>query len=55
MLKMVGRPIAFNPQASFAKYAKGKGWEIVVERKDAIFTLKDFTVASGDAGIVETR
>ena len=44
MLRMVGRPIAFNPNASFAKYAKKHGWEIVVERKDAIFKLKDFEV-----------
>lgn len=51
MLKMVGRPIAFNPNAKFAKYAKKNGWEIVVERKDAIFKLKDFEVISGDKGI----
>lgn len=46
MLKLVGRPIAFNPNLQLAKYAKRKGWEIVVERKDVIYSLDDFSFPS---------
>jgi HAD superfamily hydrolase (TIGR01490 family) len=42
MLSLVGHPIAFNPNGELAKYAKKKGWEVVVERKDAIYSLKKF-------------
>ncbi len=42
VLKMAGRPIAFNPNAQLAKFAKAKGWPIVVERKDVIYRIKDF-------------
>lgn len=42
MLKLVGRPIAFNPNRSFAEFAKKAGWEIVVERKDSIYKIKEF-------------
>ncbi len=42
MLSLVGKPIAFNPNLHLAKIAKKKGWQIVVERKDVIFELKDF-------------
>lgn len=42
MLKLVGNPIAFNPNRTFAEYAKNNGWRIVIERKDAIFEVKDF-------------
>lgn len=38
-LKMVERPIAFNPNAALYKYAKRAGWEIAVERKDVIYQL----------------
>ncbi len=38
-LKMVSRPICFNPNQKLYNYAKKKGWEIVVERKDVIYTL----------------
>lgn len=41
MLQMVGNPIAFNPTRSLAELAKQKGWRIVVERKDAIYEIKD--------------
>lgn len=43
MLSLVGRPIAFNPNMHLAKIAKRKKWRIVVERKDTVFELKDFT------------
>ncbi|MBI3273918.1 MAG: HAD family phosphatase [Candidatus Colwellbacteria bacterium] len=43
LLEMVGRPIAFNPNRKLAQYAKKKGWKIVVERKDVIYEIKDFS------------
>lgn len=42
LLSMVGNPIAFNPNAALAKHAKKMGWQIVVERKDVIYELRDF-------------
>lgn len=39
MLKLVERPICFNPNSILHKYAKRAGWEIVVERKDVVYTL----------------
>lgn len=38
MLEMVERPIAFNPNQKLYKHAKIRQWEIVVERKDVIYT-----------------
>ncbi len=38
-LKMVGRPICFNPNKKLYDYAKRAGWEIVVERKDVIYKI----------------
>ncbi len=42
MLKLVGKPIAFNPNAQLVKIAKQKKWQIVVERKDVIYRLLEF-------------
>jgi phosphoserine phosphatase len=39
MLKMVSRPIAFNPNRKLYQVAKRNRWEIVVERKDMIYRL----------------
>jgi HAD superfamily phosphoserine phosphatase-like hydrolase len=39
VLALVGKPIAFNPNLHLAKIAKRKNWPIVVERKDAIYSL----------------
>ena len=39
MLKMVSRPIAFNPNRKLYHAAKRNRWEIVVERKDMIYRL----------------
>lgn len=39
MLKMVAQPICFNPNSVLYSEAKRRGWEIVVERKDVIYTL----------------
>lgn len=38
-LKLVERPIAFNPNLKLYRYAKKHKWEIIVERKDVIFKL----------------
>ena len=38
-LKMVERPICFNPNILLYKYAKKRNWSIVVERKDVIYKL----------------
>lgn len=38
-LKMVKKPICFNPNQKLYKYAKTKGWKIVVERKDVIYDI----------------
>lgn len=37
--KLVGRPIAFNPNKKLYRIAKAAGWEIVVERKDVIYRI----------------
>ncbi|MEI7777142.1 MAG: HAD-IB family phosphatase [bacterium] len=39
-LKLVERPICFNPNNKLYKYAKSHQWEMVVERKDVIYHLK---------------
>lgn len=38
-LKMVERPICFNPNQKLYQYAKRVGWKIVIERKDVIYYL----------------
>jgi len=38
-LKMVERPICFNPNRKLYQYAKRAGWKIVIERKDVICCL----------------
>ena len=39
MLKMVEKPIAFNPDKTLYKTAKEQGWKIVVERKNVVYEL----------------
>lgn len=39
-LKMVDRPIAFNPNGKLYREARRRRWEIVVERKDVIYEMK---------------
>lgn len=39
MLRMVAHPIAFNPDQALYDIATEAGWEIVVERKNVIYTL----------------
>ena len=43
LLGIVGHPIAFNPSSGLAAVAKRKGWKIVVERKDTVYEVKDYT------------
>lgn len=38
-LKVVEKPICFNPNKELYKYAKQQGWQIVVERKDVIYKM----------------
>lgn len=38
-LGLVDQPIAFNPNAALAKFARKHGWKIVIERKDLIVEL----------------
>jgi phosphoserine phosphatase len=39
MLEFVEQPIAFNPNKTLYDYAREKGWQIVVERKNVIYQL----------------
>ncbi len=38
-LEIVEKPICFNPNATLYRHAKRLGWQVVVERKDVIYTL----------------
>lgn len=42
MLKLVGQPIAFNPNYQLAKIAKRQNWQIVAERKDVVYNIERF-------------
>ncbi len=42
MLKLVGKPMAFNPNLQLAKAAQRNKWAIVVERKDVMYEVKNF-------------
>jgi HAD superfamily phosphoserine phosphatase-like hydrolase len=42
VLKLVGRPIAFNPDDVLVKEAKKRGWRVVVERKNVVYDIKKF-------------
>jgi len=46
MLKLVGSPIAFNPDERLVSFAREIGAKIVVERKSIAFELADFSVRS---------
>jgi HAD superfamily hydrolase (TIGR01490 family) len=39
MLDLVETAIAFNPNRLLYRHAKGKGWKVVVERKDVIYEI----------------
>src|SRR3989344_1343411 len=38
-LKLVSKPIAFNPSSGLYRVARREGWGVVVERKDVIYKL----------------
>jgi HAD superfamily hydrolase (TIGR01490 family) len=40
LLGAVAHPICFNPNAELYTYAQRMGWEVVVERKDVIYSIK---------------
>lgn len=42
LLKIVGQPIAFNPNRQLANYAKKHNWPIILERKDVVYNLKKY-------------
>ena len=44
-LKMVGKPICFNPNQKLYQYARRAGWEVIVERKDMIYSINGKTVS----------
>lgn len=52
MLEIVTRPIAFNPSEELLDAAKQNGWEIVIERKNIAYSLKEqdglFVLAQAD-------
>lgn len=42
MLKLVGHPIAFNPDDVLVNEAQKNNWRVVVERKNVVYDLKKF-------------
>lgn len=40
MLETVERPIAFNPNKQLYNHARKQGWNIIVERKNVVYTLE---------------
>jgi HAD superfamily hydrolase (TIGR01490 family) len=40
LLEAVEKPIAFNPSAGLFKFAKEKGWKVVIERKNVVYELE---------------
>jgi phosphoserine phosphatase len=40
-LKLVDRPICFNPNRKLYAAAKRHGWKVVVERKDVIYKIEN--------------
>jgi HAD superfamily hydrolase (TIGR01490 family) len=39
LLESVATPICFNPNQTLYRYAQKQGWQVIVERKDVIYTL----------------
>jgi len=40
MLEAVQKPICFNPNQALYRYAKRRGWKVIVERKDVVYTIE---------------
>jgi HAD superfamily hydrolase (TIGR01490 family) len=45
-LKMVERPIAFNPNMNLEKVARRNDWKIIVEKKDVIYDIGNFRLVN---------
>jgi HAD superfamily hydrolase (TIGR01490 family) len=45
-LKMVEKPIAFNPNMNLEKVARRNGWKIIVEKKDVIYDIGNFRLVN---------
>lgn len=43
-LKMVARPIAFNPNLNLERVARRNDWKIIVEKKDVIYDIGNFKI-----------
>jgi HAD superfamily hydrolase (TIGR01490 family) len=41
MLEAVEVPIVFNPEKKLFDHAKGKGWKIIIERKNMVYELEN--------------
>ncbi|MGH7240939.1 MAG: HAD family hydrolase [Candidatus Saccharimonadales bacterium] len=41
LLEAVERPIAFNPNAGLLKTAQARGWNVVLERKNVVYELRN--------------
>lgn len=41
MLELADQPIAFNPSKDLLDVARERGWQIIIERKNIVYTLKD--------------
>lgn len=39
LLEAVAHPLCFNPNAALYRHAQSRGWPVVVERKDVIYTI----------------
>jgi phosphoserine phosphatase len=39
MMRLAAEAVAFNPNQRLYRYAKKRGWKIIVERKDVIYTV----------------
>jgi HAD superfamily phosphoserine phosphatase-like hydrolase len=40
-LRLVDRPICFNPNAALYRVARRRGWRVIVERKDVVYTVQN--------------
>jgi HAD superfamily hydrolase (TIGR01490 family) len=43
-LKMVSRPVAFNPNLNLERVARRRNWRIVVEKKDVVYDMGNFNI-----------
>lgn len=48
LLAAVGHPIAFNPSATLVEVARRRKWNIIVERKDVMYFIKDASIITAN-------